>query len=198
MDPFVPAGRNASRPQGNPARGADPIRGADVASWTETIRAQRAAARDVARLVADTLRAQFLGAAYLVLCIDHYRELDTDLFPASIRDAEGTILTDFESAELPPLPAGDELRALWSGHDPADAFQVRHVLRTLRVSGAAFDDFPEDLRIEGDADGYIPCLLLSSQARPEWWEYGDEDYRERLLRPYSAPQPPAETVCLMR
>jgi hypothetical protein len=184
MDPYLPAGRNAPRPQ------ADPACATDIASWSRTVHAQRAAARDVARLVADTLRGQFPQAAYLVLWIDPERDLATDLFPSSIRDAEGQILTDFmEAAPLPPLPAKDPLRALWGGHDPADAFQVRHVLRTLRLSGATFDNFPEDLRNEGDDEGDIPCLLLSPQARPERWEPEDDDHRERLLRPYSAPQP---------
>ncbi|MET9778606.1 hypothetical protein ABZ023_30880 [Streptomyces sp. NPDC006367] len=145
----------------------------------------------MAHLVADTLRAQFPQAAYLVLWIDPERDLATDLFPSSIRDGEGKILTDFTDADsLPPLPARHPLRARWGSHDPADAFQIRHVLRTLRVSGAVFDDFPEDLRNEGDGEGEIPCLLLSPQARPERWETENEDHRERLLRPYSAPQSP--------
>ncbi|QDN54056.1 hypothetical protein [Streptomyces sp. S1D4-20] len=173
----------------------DPARAADLASWTQTLRAQRAAAQDVARLVADTLRVQFPQAAYFVLKIDYDRDLATDLFPDSIRDAEGQILTDFESARLPLLPATDPLRALWGSHDPADIFQVRHVLRTLRLSGGDFDDFPEDLRNDDrDDEGYIPCLLLSPQARPERWEAKDDDHRERLLRPYSAPRPPSGTT----
>ncbi|MGW0334297.1 hypothetical protein ACWD0J_20920 [Streptomyces sp. NPDC003011] len=162
----------------------------DIASWTQTLQSQRADARGVARLVADTLRVQFPQAAYLVLFIDDDRDMATDLFPDSLRDAEGQILNDFDSPKLPPLPEDSPLRPLWGTHSPTDLFQVRHILRTLRLSGAAFDDYPEDLRTEKDDEGYIPCLLLSSQARPEQWNYDDDDDdRERLLRPYSAPDP---------
>lgn len=176
MDPHLPAGPNMTCPQAAPA--------ADIASWNQALRAQRAAAQDVARLVADTLRAQFPQAAYFVLEIDYDRDPATDLFPDSIRDAQGQILTDFESPRLPPLPATDPLRARWGSHDPADLFQVRHVLRTLRLSGGAFDDFPEDLRNDNDDEGYIPCLLLSEQARPERWDTWDaEDDDDRTRTP---------------
>ncbi|MEU5476681.1 hypothetical protein [Streptomyces mirabilis] len=161
---------------------------ADMTSWTQALENQRTAARGIARLVADTLRTQFPQAAYLVLFIDDEHDLATDLFPNSIRDANGRTLNDFSSSLLPPLPADSPLLALWGSYSPIDAFQVRHVLRTLRLSGAAFDDYPADLRTEDDDEGFIPCLLLSSQARPEEWER-DEDDRERLLRPYSAPHP---------
>jgi hypothetical protein len=73
---------------------------------------------------------------------------------------------------------------------PVDAFQLRYLLRTLRVSGATFDDFPMDLRTDEDDedDGTMPCLLLSSQARPNHWQ-PDDGYHDLLLRPYSAPRP---------
>ncbi|MEE1741226.1 hypothetical protein PUR49_32670 [Streptomyces sp. BE147] len=175
----------------------DPARAVDLPSWTQTVRAQRAAAQEVARLVADTLLVHFPQAAYFVLDIDYDRDLATDLFPNSIRDPQGQILTDFASHRLPPLPAGDPLRARWGSYDPTDIFQVRHVLRTLRLSGGEFDDFPEELRhVDRDDEGYIPCLLLSPQARPERWARWDaeDDDRERLLRPYSAPRPPSGTA----
>jgi hypothetical protein len=161
---------------------------ADMTSWTQALENQRTAARGIARLVADTLRTQFPEAAYFVLFIDDERDLATDLFPASIRDANGRTLNDLSSDKLPSLPADSPLLALWGNYSPTDVFQVRHVLRTLRLSGAAFDDYPTDLRTEHDDEGFIPCLLLSSQARPEEWDR-DEDDRERLLRPYSAPHP---------
>ncbi len=165
---------------------------ADIASWTQVLHQQRTAARSIARLVADTLRTQFPQAAYLVLSIDYDRDLATDLFPASLRDANGQILNDFANSELPPLPDGSPLRSLWGPHSPTDFYQVRYILRTLRLSGAAFDDYPTDLRTDHDDEGYIPCLLLSTQARPEQWTYDveDDDYNERLLRPYSTQHPP--------
>ncbi|MGW2421476.1 hypothetical protein ACWC0C_19880 [Streptomyces sp. NPDC001709] len=183
-----PAGQTSARA----VPGADAI---DIVSWMEAVRAQRAAAQGVARLIADTLRVQFPQAAYLVLWIDHERDTATDLFPDSIRDAGGRILTDFTEADpLPPLPGAHPLRALWGSHEPADVFQVRHLLRTLRLGGGDFDNFPEDLRNDQDDEGDIPCLLLSGEARPERWEAEDEDHSERLLRPYTAPRPFAGVV----
>ncbi|MGW3308156.1 hypothetical protein ACWDG9_16400 [Streptomyces sp. NPDC001073] len=170
---------------------------ADMASWTQVLHQQRTAARSIARLVADTLRTQFPQAAYLVLHIDDDRDLATDLFPHSLRNADGHTGYDFDSAHLPSLPDDSPLLPLWGGHSPTDLFQVRYILRTLRLSGAVFDDYPTDLRTEDDDEGYVPCLLLSDQARPEQWAYADDgdDYPERLLRPYSAPAPgsPAAT-----
>jgi hypothetical protein len=168
----------------------------DITSWTQTLQSQRAAARGIARLIADTLRTQYPQAAYLVLYIDDDRDLATDLFPASLRDADGHTGNDFDDSQLPPLPDDSPLRPLWGDHCPTDVFQVRHILRTLRLSGAVFDDYPNDLRTEGDDEGYIPCLLLSDQARPERWAYADDgdDYPERLLRPYSAPAPGSQAA----
>ncbi|MFD7551518.1 hypothetical protein [Streptomyces sp. NPDC059816] len=175
----------------------DSARPADLASWTMMLRAQRGAAQEIARLVADTVLVHFPEAAYFVLWIDYDGDLATDLFPESVRDAQGQILTDFDSSRLPSLPATDPLRARWGGYDPADAVQVRHVLRSLRLSGGEFDNFPEDLRRDGDDEGYVPCLLLSPQARPDrWdtWDAEDDDDRERLLRPYSAQRPSSGTA----
>jgi len=158
-----------------------------VDQWIEANRGHRAAAR----LIADTLRAQFPGAAYLVLSIDPESRISSDLFPESVRDARGKILTDFDDHRLLPVPADSAVSAAWCGTQPCNAFHLRSILRALRVSGGTFDDFPEDLRAPHEGDSFLPCMLLSEQARPERWDSEDaSEACDLRLRPYSrGPRP---------
>lgn len=84
-----------------------------VSAFLHSTLVQFSLARDVARLIADTLCTQFPGAAYLVFRIDEEHDREHELFPDSIRDANGAVLNDFESAVLPPLSRRDPLRRGW-------------------------------------------------------------------------------------
>ncbi|MEU5436489.1 hypothetical protein AB0G73_24350 [Streptomyces sp. NPDC020719] len=151
---------------------------------------QRAAAQDIARLIAETLRAQFPAAAYLAMTIEGEREAFTQLFPHSVRDAAGGILCDFEDHLLPPVAHSSPLNTAWGKLSPRDPFDLRTVLRLLFHGGGQFDDYPENLRIEGDEpEGvWMPCLLLSDAARPARWENPDCP-TDLVLRPCSAARP---------
>ncbi|MFD9824288.1 hypothetical protein [Streptomyces violascens] len=162
-----------------------------LGAWMDAVRMQRAAAQDVARLLADTLRQQFPGAAYLTLHLDPERDALTRLSPDTVRDATGHVLHDFEfNHRLPPVEAGSQLDAAWSHFRPFDAFDLRLVLRLLDNGGSRFDNYPEDLRTEDDThEGiWLLCLLLSTSARPDSWPDAD-DLGDMLLRPYHAPRP---------
>lgn len=159
-----------------------------IEEWEESAAAQRTAARGVARLIADTLRAQLPGAAYLVLTSDPEHERATCLFPHSVRDEAGAVLYDFEDHLLPPVEHGTPLSAAWADLSPRDAFDLRFILRCLYTAGAVFDTYPADLRADGDPEEEsLPCLLLSPAARPELQYENDEDAGQRLLRPYGPP-----------
>lgn len=90
-----------------------------IEEWEASAAAQRAAARGVARLIADTLRHQFPGAAYLVLTSDPEHEPAAQLFPHSIRDETGAALYDFEDHLMPPVEHGTPLSAAWWDLSPA-------------------------------------------------------------------------------
>ncbi|MEV6048707.1 hypothetical protein [Streptomyces xanthochromogenes] len=158
-----------------------------ITEWQEAAAAQRAAARGVARLIADTLRRQFPGAAYLVLYLAPEHDRATRLFPHSIRDVTGATLHDFEDHLMPPVGHGTPLRAAWGELSPRDPFDLRLILRCLDTAGAVFDNYPEDLRTDDDpAETAMPCLLLHATARPApFHDEHDADATERLLRPHS-------------
>ncbi|WP_331721561.1 hypothetical protein [Streptomyces sp. NBC_00212] len=160
-----------------------------IEEWEASAAAQRAAARGVARLIADTLRHQFPGAAYLVLTSDPEHEPAAQLFPHSIRDETGAALYDFEDHLMPPVEHGTPLSAAWWDLSPRDPFDLRLILRCLHTAGAVFDTYPPDLHTDGDpVDESLPCLLLSSTARPApFHQENDATASERLLRPYSPP-----------
>lgn len=157
-----------------------------VARWESAVTKLYNAAQDVARLIANTIRAQFDGAAFLVLNIDEdMGERDIELFPEDIRDADGVILYDFESAVLPAVNA--ELSRKWGDLNPRDAFNLRWLLRQLYIAGVEFDALPLDLMLDHDPDP-SPCLLLSERARPRVWKQSVHS-GGRLMRPYSAVEP---------
>ncbi|MFD7015201.1 hypothetical protein [Streptomyces sp. NPDC059928] len=160
-----------------------------IEEWEESAAAQRAAARGVARLIADTLRHQFPGAAYLVLTSDPEHERAAQLFPHSIRDETGAALYDFEDHLMPPVEHGTPLSAAWCNLSPRDPFDLRLILRCLHTAGAVVDTYPADLRADGDpVEESLPCLLLSPTVRPTpFHDENDATASERLLRPYSPP-----------
>jgi hypothetical protein len=164
-----------------------------VDAWRQAAEAQRRAARDVGRTIADTLSVQFPGAAYLTLKVQEDTPRDWELFPETVRDPAGHVLFDF-ATDLPPLPPEHgELRKQWGALNPANAFDVRALLRFLYIAGAVFDRLPEDLEGEDDdAEQERLCLLLSPQARPATWEAEDPDHWQveaRRLRPYAVARP---------
>ncbi|MCT9093452.1 hypothetical protein N4G70_31970 [Streptomyces sp. ASQP_92] len=158
-----------------------------IEEWEEAAATQRAAARGVARLIADTLRRQFAGAAYLVLYLAPEHDRATRLFPHSVRDVGGTILHDFEDHLMPPVGHGTAISAAWGDLSPRDPFDLRRILRCLDTTGAVFDNYPEDLRTDDDpAETTMPCLLLHATARPApFHDENDADASGRLLRPHS-------------
>ncbi|MGW1870437.1 hypothetical protein ACWCPS_33445 [Streptomyces mauvecolor] len=138
-----------------------------IEEWEESAAAQRAAAQGVTRLIADTLRHQFPGAAYLVLTSDSEHERAAHLFPHSIRDETGAALYDFEDHLMPPVEHVTPLSAAWWDLSPRDPFDLRLILRCLRTAGSVFDTYPADLRADGDpAEERLPCLLLRPYSPP--------------------------------
>ncbi|WP_431921440.1 hypothetical protein [Nonomuraea jabiensis] len=162
-------------------------------AWQHSLTGLYGLGHQMARLIADTLRLQFPDAAYLVLFIDEEMEdRDYELFPHSIRDANGEIIYDFSDACLPPID-DERAKSAWGHLNPRDAFQLRWLLRQLYIVGHRFDNLPEDLLHEEDGEVAPPCLLLSEQARPHQWEPTSpqdiERLGPRLLRPCCAPRP---------
>ncbi|MFB8236137.1 hypothetical protein ACFC58_06255 [Kitasatospora purpeofusca] len=171
-----------------------------ISAWLDTATAQRARARDVAQLIADTLAAQFPGAAYLTLWLDEDTPRGWELFTNAVRDDSGAALFDFDE-DLPALgPEHAELARRWGNRDYRNGFTLRAVLRELYIAGAVFDRLPEDLEEELDEfgeDDEVLCLLLSSEARPREWQHeGPDDWgvEARRLRPYSAADPRRASV----
>ncbi|MEU9837466.1 hypothetical protein AB0D67_38525 [Streptosporangium sp. NPDC048047] len=170
-----------------------------VAAWERATKAHYARAGQLARLIADTLRTQYPGAAYLVLAIgEDETDRDIELFLHSVRDADGAIIEDFEhSGALPPIDPDSFLRRAWGELNPSNPVALLWLLRQLYITGVQFDELPEDLLQEDDPEWRPMCLLLSAQARPHAWA-DEEDkaqrFGPRLMRPYSAiPSPSASS-----
>ncbi|MCX4919847.1 hypothetical protein [Streptomyces sp. NBC_00687] len=148
----------------------------------------------LARLIADTLTAQYDGAAaYLVLDEESYSGDFIGL--VGVLDAEGSCLFKFGdyTAPLPPLPPGSPLADAWGSRDPADPWTLAKAVQGLYQTGAIFDRLPVDrLPLASDSSTAAEahyCLLLSTAARPDCWDF-EEAATARLVRPYSAPRPP--------
>ncbi|WP_415940241.1 hypothetical protein [Streptomyces sp. 039-1] len=151
----------------------------------------REANNALARLIADTLTAQYDEAAYLVLNEDDSAEF---MGLVSVLDAEGACLFKFgdDTATLPPLPSGSPLTAAWDSRDPAEPWTVCTAIQGLYQTGAIFDRLPlHRMPLASDsstADEAHYCLLLSTAAHPDFWDF-DEAATTRLVRPYNAPRP---------
>ncbi|MFJ1757597.1 hypothetical protein [Kitasatospora sp. NPDC088134] len=167
-----------------------------LAAWRAVTLAQRELARDIARLIADTLAAMFPGAAYLTMTIDDDADPDCELFPDTVRDGSGTVLLAFDDdTDLPELgPEHEELDRRWGSFNYRSPLSLRGVLRNLFHAGAVFDRLPLDLDLDdyyGD-DEEVVCMLLSPEGRPYEWELPSPDNWDvgsRGLRPYcAAPQ----------
>ncbi|WP_086810221.1 hypothetical protein [Streptomyces reticuliscabiei] len=171
-----------------------PLLDAEVPSWpitwprfVGTTRRLRNQGRALARLIADTLNAQYGGsAAYLVLNENDSRDF---MGIISIRDGDGEILFEFgdDDALLPSLPDDSPLMEAWGQLDPADPRTLSRAIQGLYQTGHTFDWTPDGLPNE-DAPSEEQCLLLSAAARPDWWGLIDEE-SQTLVRPYSAPRP---------
>ncbi|MFI7049063.1 hypothetical protein [Streptosporangium sandarakinum] len=161
-----------------------------VAAWEEATKIHYTRAGELARLIADTLRTQYPSAAYLVLAIDDDEtDRDIELFLHSIRDADGTIIEDFEHSGALPIDPDSSLRRAWGKLNPSDPAALLWLLRQLYIAGVQFDGLPEDLLQEDDTEWPPMCLLLSGQARPHTWADEEEKaqrFGPRLMRPYSA------------
>ncbi|MFE9769779.1 hypothetical protein ACFYPC_35545 [Streptomyces sp. NPDC005808] len=153
----------------------------------------REAAQALSRLIADTLNAQYAGAAaYLVLedndCCDV-------LTLHSVLDADGRTLFDFGDGHtrlLPALPQHSPLAEAWGSLDPADPRALFKAVQGLHQAGSLFDQLPDDLPFaEGPDPEDSYCLLLSTAARPDCWDVTRAN-ASRMLRPYSAPLPAAQ------
>ncbi|MFF4276198.1 hypothetical protein [Streptomyces sp. NPDC001536] len=162
---------------------------ASVGEWESATSAVCGVGNRLARTLADTLRALYPSAAYLVMERDEHND---DLSPHSIRDDQGKILYRFSYEwprdGYPPyenrLPDTFRLmRAVWDPYDPENPAHVAELIDQLQRFGCLFDHMPHDLPAPDNPNRREPCLLLSETARPERWEAGG------VLRPYSAPRP---------
>ncbi|MET8291498.1 hypothetical protein ABZV80_40950 [Streptomyces sp. NPDC005132] len=152
----------------------------------------RDAAGALARLIADTLTAQFDVAAYLILEDDEHGDA---LWLHSVLDASGRTLFTFSDGTMLPAVADDSpLRAAWGQLNPGDPASLEQAVHGLRQARAIFDHVPDDLLCDAITDDHS-CLLLSTSAHPGCWDFGwdfDGDDARRLVRPYSAPRPPVK------
>ncbi|MFJ2397460.1 hypothetical protein ACIOTI_32540 [Streptomyces sp. NPDC087843] len=138
-------------------------------TWNQYIDATariREANNALARLTADTLTAQYDGAAaYLVLNEDESADF---MGLVSVLDAEGACLFAFgdDTATLPPLPPGSLLADAWGSRDPAKPWTVCTAIQGLYQMGAIFDRLPLDrLPLASDSSTAAEehhCLLLST------------------------------------
>ncbi|MFF3786395.1 hypothetical protein [Streptomyces sp. NPDC001933] len=154
--------------------------------YVNAVRTMRADGRSMARLIADTLTTQYPTAAYLVLEEDD----DSDILGLhSILDADGRLLYALgdDHACFPNLPPHSPLAQAWAPLNPADPWTLFKAIQWLHQTGFLFDQVPED-DLDDDAPAEMTCLLLSTAARPAWWDRTD-DVNDRVLRPYSAPNP---------
>lgn len=160
-------------------------------AFTDAMDRLREHSQSLARLIADTLTGQFDGAAYLILEHDEHDEFSC---LHSVLAADGRTLFPFaDRAVLPALAEDSPLRGAWGQLDPADPRSLLMAAQGLHQARAVFDDVPDDLPCEDITDDHT-CLLLSAEARPGCWLFGwdfDGEAAGRLVRPYSAPRPPA-------
>ncbi|MFJ5927969.1 hypothetical protein ACIQF6_35780 [Kitasatospora sp. NPDC092948] len=177
-----------------PLRTTDPAAThSPLADWHAATQTQRELARDVARLIADTLSAMFPGAAYLTMMIDEDADRDWELGLDTVRDGSGAPLLVFDDdSDLPELgPEHEELGRRWGSLNHRSPLDLLGVLRDLYNAGAVFDRLPLDLDLDdyfGDDDEVV-CMLLSPEGRPYEWELPDPDnwnVGSRRLRPYRA------------
>lgn len=161
-----------------------PMAYSTVADLQRITAASRATAHGLALLVADTLRAQYPQAAYLVISRDDCPHAHIE----GIRDLQGKVLCDFPGGRIPAELAQGPLRTAWAPLDPQDAMDLLTLVQRMEGLGGTFDTLPDEAVDEGDSES-VQCLLLSPSAVPEFWDTGDDRWR---LRPYSAPRPDAQ------
>lgn len=147
---------------------------------------RRDAARDVITLIAETLREQIPGAAYLTFGRDNGL-----WWLEAVLAADGQRLHTigyFWPERLPALPAGSPYHSVWQAEDadPTSPQQLLfRIIRLLDENGMEADHLPEDLP-NGPRKSGIECILLAPDARP------DDEWplrANRLLRPYTTPTP---------
>ncbi|WP_331762516.1 hypothetical protein OG612_45635 (plasmid) [Streptomyces sp. NBC_01527] len=141
----------------------------------------------LARLIADTLTTQYPTAAYLVMDEDPGSDAMELL---SILDDHGHTLhtLDQDPEPLPALPPGSPLADAWAPLDPTSPTTLRDVINTLHRTGFLFDWTPDDDDLIDTVPVDHKCLLLSTTARPQWWEYPASVTPGRVLRPYAGQQ----------
>lgn len=169
----------------------------DPIDWRQAQKDQQDDAQGLALLIADTLRAQIPGAAYLVFHVDDSYDAETgrDLELHSVRAADGTVLHTFH--DLLPVPdAGRhrEIARAWrDARLPRTGQDLAGLMQPMRAAGLVFDDYPEQLHLYGhpvlgNDPEHVLCMLLSDSAHPEQWDLKDV-FGPRLLRPYGTPLP---------
>ncbi|WP_116211547.1 hypothetical protein [Streptomyces olivoreticuli] len=156
---------------------ADPRPRVSVADAQHADAQATAAARGLALMVADTLRAMYADAVYLVFYRDDYDRPEL----AGIRDVEGKTVCDLTADRIPTALNDDALRAAWGSLDPQNPKDLQHLVALMDSLGGEFDDLPDELGIYGDAES-TQCLPLSRHATLG----GPRTPGPRHLRPYGA------------
>ncbi|MFI0912540.1 hypothetical protein [Streptomyces abikoensis] len=133
-------------------------------------------ARGLALMVADTLRAMYQDAAYLVFSWNG----DVPALVA-LRDTEGRNVCDLTRRRIPALLEDGTLRVAWGEFDPQDTEHLEHLIAMMDSLGGEFDDLPEEQRTPGDAE-WTQCLSLSPNATFD----GSRAPGPRRLRPYGS------------
>ncbi|WP_329155766.1 hypothetical protein OIU91_41135 (plasmid) [Streptomyces sp. NBC_01456] len=177
---------------GAPTRYADPI------AWRRAQEDQQQDAQGLALLIADTLRAQIPGAAYLVFHINDSYEAETgrDLELHSVRGTDGRVLHGFRDDSLPGLGLDRHRELVHAWRDaglPRTGADLNALMQPMRAAGLVLDDYPEPLYLQGhpcyrNDTEHLLCMLLSDSAHPEQWDL-QEVFGPQLLRPYGTPLP---------
>ncbi|MFC4512156.1 hypothetical protein [Streptomyces ehimensis] len=156
---------------------ADPRPRVSVAD-AQRVEAQAAATvRGLALMVADTLRAMYDDAVYLVFYWDDSHDDRPVLI--GIRDVEGKTVCDLTGDRIPVALNDDALRAAWGDLDPQSPEDLQQLVALMDSLGGEFDDLPEGLCHYRDAE-WTQCLPLSPHATL----YGPRTPGPRHLRPY--------------
>ncbi|MEU1307747.1 hypothetical protein ABZ419_02460 [Streptomyces cinnamoneus] len=134
-----------------------------------------ATVRGLALMVADTLRAMYDDAVYLVFYRDEYDRPEL----AGLRDVEGRTVCDLTGDRIPAALNDGELRAAWGSLDPQNTKDLQHLIALMDSLGGEFDDLREELCHYGDAE-WTQCLPLSPHATVG----GPRTAGPRHLRPY--------------
>ncbi|MEV4741637.1 hypothetical protein [Streptomyces sp. NPDC049555] len=134
-----------------------------------------AAAQGLALMVADSLRAMYDDAVYLVFYRDDYERPEL----AAIRDVEGRTVCDLTGHRIPVALHDGTLRSAWGDFDPQNPKDLQHLVALMDSLGGEFDDLPEELCAYGDAE-WTQCLPLSPHATFA----GPRTGGPRRLRPY--------------